>query len=299
MVPIESELPRLEMRHRAAMRFFDHVRKDDLEACIQVLEPEDVRVEFDLAFKRFSSSMDMIMPNPAANRYWEDLKFLGKVRLAAKQRFRDEQLDISDCGEKVKKLIEEHIHASHVRILHAPVDILSSKFTQQIEEMTSDEAKASEMEHAIRHEIRVKLDENPVFYTSLREKLEKLIALRKEKRIETVQLVLELKGLINELRNYSSAAKKLGLTEVEYAFYQLLGQELGGTEDDSLIDLTRIIVEDVARLAEVVEWTQKEDMQREMRRRIKRQLRASKCPPDKLESLPQKILDLAKVHFKR
>ena len=35
------------------------------------------------------------------------------------------------------------------------------------------------MEHAIRHEIHVKLDENPAFYASLRERLEKIIEDRK------------------------------------------------------------------------------------------------------------------------
>ncbi|MBA4496400.1 type I restriction endonuclease subunit R [Paenactinomyces guangxiensis] len=301
MLPIESELPRLQTRHRAAMRFFDYTRKSDLEACLKVLEPEDVRTQFDIAFKKFSSSMDMIMPNPAANPYREDLKFLGKVRLAAKQRFRDEEMDISDCGEKVKQLIEEYIQTSHVSVLHEPVDILSSWYMKKIDQMASDEAKASEMEHAIRHEIRVKLDENPVFYTSLREKLEQLIQGRKEERIESVQLVLELKELINQMRGYTSEAEKAGLTREEYPFYLLLQQELAQNDDDheAMKDLTQIIVEDVSTLAQVVEWTEKADVQREMRKRIKRQLRASKCPTDKLESLPQKVLDLARVHFKK
>lgn len=69
MMPVESEVPRLQSRHRAAMRFFDHVNTDNLEACIKVLEPEDVRTEFDLAFKRFSQSMDLVMPSPLANPY--------------------------------------------------------------------------------------------------------------------------------------------------------------------------------------------------------------------------------------
>src|SRR5579875_1222126 len=195
MMPVESELPRLQSRHRAAMRFFDHVNRDNLEACIKVLEPEDFRTEFDLAFKRFTQSMDLVMPSPLANPYRDDLKFLGKIRLAAKQRFRDEEMDISDCGAKVKQLIEEHVRANAFEVLHDPIDILSSRFNEYVDGMTSDEAKASEMEHAIRREIRVKLDENPVHYQSLKEKLEKLIADWKEHRLETVQLVLELQEL--------------------------------------------------------------------------------------------------------
>lgn len=302
MKPVESEIPRLQTRHRAAMRFFDKVDTGNLEACIKVLEPEDVRTEFDLAFKRFTESMDLIMPSALANPYREDLKFLGKVRLAAKQRFRDEELDISDCGEKVKQLIEDHVRASDVKILHKPIDILSSKFKQHVDNMTSDEAKASEMEHAIRHEIRVKFDENPVYFTSLREKLEKLIAEWKEHRMETVQLVFELQEMVqkNIQGYYSESGDASDIAREQRPFYDLFKAELNAddSEDEWIQDLTQIVFEEISVLRNVLDWITKEDTQREMRSKIKRQLRAVKCPADKLEALTQKIMDLAKVHFK-
>ena len=37
------------------MRFFNSVRyRNDLEQCIAVLAPEDIRAEFQIAFRRFS-----------------------------------------------------------------------------------------------------------------------------------------------------------------------------------------------------------------------------------------------------
>lgn len=303
MMPVESELPRLQSRHRAAMRFFDHVNSDNLEACIKVLEPEDVRAEFDLAFKRFAESMDLIMPSPLANPYRDDLKFLGKVRLAAKQRFRDEEMDISDCGAKVKELIEEHVRANAIEVLHDPIDILSSRFAEYVDDMSSDEAKASEMEHAIRHEIRVKFDENPVHYSSLKEKLEKLIAEWKEHRLETVQLVLQLQKLIKQdIQKYNDAQQASdGIVREQRPFYDLLRNELPSDshDDEQLSDLTQIVYEDVSTLQKIRDWTTKDDTQRDMRSRIKRQLRAAKCPPDKLDYIAQQVMNLARVHFKR
>jgi type I restriction enzyme R subunit len=302
MKPIDSELPKLQTRHRAALRFFEKVNQVNLEACIKVLEPEDVRTEFDLAFKRFSESMDLIMPSPLANPYRDDLKFLGKVRLAAKQRFRDEELDISDCGEKVKQLIEEHVRATEVKLLHKPIDILSSKFKKHVDEMKSDEAKASEMEHAIRHEISVKIDENPVYFTSLKEKLEKLITEWKEHRMETVQLVLKLEALRkNDILGYYEDSKdSTDVIREQRPFYDLFNQELNedANEDEWVKDLTQIVFEEVSVLQNIRDWTTKEDTQREMRKRIKRQLRVVKCPSDRLDAITQKVMDLAKVHFK-
>ena len=81
LTPSVDELPRLQSRHAAAMRFFQGVADtDDLDACVRVLEPEDVRAGFDLAFRRFSQSMDMLLPDQRALAYHADLRWLGKIR---------------------------------------------------------------------------------------------------------------------------------------------------------------------------------------------------------------------------
>ncbi len=104
MTPKGDEFPRLQARHAAAMRFFFRVKdKNDLEVCVSVLEPEDVRAEFDLAFKRFAQSLDMVLPDPGALPYVGDAKWLGKIRATAGAKFRDDKIDISDCGAKVSR----------------------------------------------------------------------------------------------------------------------------------------------------------------------------------------------------
>jgi type I restriction enzyme R subunit len=74
-----DEIPRLEHRHRQAMHFFEKVDRSDLEACLRVLEPEDRRAEFESAFKKFAQSMDMVLPDPVALPYQEDLRWLEKL----------------------------------------------------------------------------------------------------------------------------------------------------------------------------------------------------------------------------
>ncbi|OIJ22022.1 DEAD/DEAH box helicase [Anaerobacillus alkalidiazotrophicus] len=297
--PIDSEIPRLQSRHRSVMRYFDYINKNNADACVQVLEPEDVRNEFETAFKRFAKSMDMIMPNPKAQPYVSDLKFLGKIRQLAKSRYREEGMDITECGEKVRQLIAEHLHASSVEVLHDPIDILSNKFEQRLEEATTTEAKAAEMEHAVRHEIKVKMEENPVYYTSLREKLEELLQSRKAKQMEIVDLFEALREMVNDMRNTTQKSKEHGLEREQFPFYQMLEKELDYDDDkEALRDLTLIITETIQDEA-VIEWTAKDDIQREMRKKIKKQLRAIKCPKDKIDEVTQKLMDLAAVHYKK
>src|SRR5699024_6673148 len=178
---VDEEIPRLQSRHRRVMEFFDYIRKDDLEANLKVLEPEDVRHSFDTAFKKFSESMDMVMPSPKAKKYYDDLKWLGKVRQLAKSRYYvdDGTMDISDCGGKVRELIEEYLYATTPEILLEPMNSLSPQYEGKVNELKETSTTAGRMEHVIKHEICIKMDESAVKYSSSEEKLEELIEMRK------------------------------------------------------------------------------------------------------------------------
>lgn len=309
LLPKTEELPRLEVRHRAVMRFFDNIDKSDIEACIKVLESEDARADFDLAFRRFSQSMDMVLPDPSALRYGSDLKWLGKVRNAAKARFRDSTLDLSACGEKVRQLIEEHIRTNGVKKLLEPVSIFSQKFDEVVAELSTPEAKASEIEHAVRYEIHMHFDENPVFYQSLKERLEKIIEEKKQDRINAAEELKQLQMLVDETRNIGKVAQDLGFSsETEYALYKILESNTPTVKKNTLEDpstpygeqkgLTGVIMESLEKLA-VIDWIHKDDVQREMRRQIKGILRANGYEFDEIEVLTTKIMDLARVRLSK
>lgn len=304
MAPKVDELPRLQVRHQVAMRFFHRVKhKDDLEECVMVLEPEDVRGAFDQAFRDFAQSLDMLLPDPRALPFVEDMKWLGKIRAAAKARFRDDRLDVSDAGAKVRKLIEEAVAAEGISVLVKEVSIFSTEFEEKVGALKTPEAKASEMEHAIRHEIHVRLEENPAFYTSLRERLEKLIEDRKQHRIDAAKQLELLKVIKAEVQGEAEAAQQHGLTDFAYAIYGLLKpadpvvvRDSGAApQTDSWSDLATLIQEAIAPDTSIIDWTKKEDVQRQMRQKVKRQLRAARYQPEQVEALAAQIVDLARV----
>jgi len=294
--PKEDELPRLQARHSAAMRFFVRVKdRKDLDACLRVLEAEDVRAEFDAAFRRYSESLDMLLPDPRALPYVEDMGWLGKIRQAARARFRDATLDISDCGAKVRRLIEEAIIADGVRVLVKEVNLFSPEFDDKMDALKGPDAKASEMEHAIRHEIHVRLEEDPAFFQSLRERLEEIIEQRKAQRIDAAKQLELLDGLRREAQGRQDTAAALGLSETALAIYGLL---VGGTPtkmDEARKALAEDIEESVEPQTRIVDWTKKDDVQREIRRLIKRKLKAAQMPADQVEELAAGLLELLKA----
>ena len=60
-----------------------------------------------------------------------------------------------------------------------------------------------------------------------------------------------------------------------------------------------MIDEAVTPFTDLVDWEQKDDVQRQMRSRIKRQLRAGGINDETVESLATDIVDLAKVRTDR
>ena len=60
------------------------------------------------------------------------LRRLGKISVGARNLFRDEQLDIAGAGEKVRKLIEEHVYSTGVDSKIKPVDLLATDFKEKL-----------------------------------------------------------------------------------------------------------------------------------------------------------------------
>jgi type I restriction enzyme R subunit len=297
----------VEMYHRAAIRFFGRVNRDDLEACVRVLEPEDTRAQFDEQFRKFGRAMDQLMPDPRAAPYRDDLRWLGRIRLSAAARFRDDKIDISDCGEKVRALIAEYIGAERIEQLLEPVSILSPKFDEEVEKLENTDAKASEMEHAIKEELKIRYEENPVFYQTLRERLEQILAERKMERLSSAEELRRLRTLAQELRSVANIAESMGLTPVSFALYELLLQDgsdgatkvaeargVYHTEVDEAKRELASLLEDQLRALAVIDWRTKDDVQREMRRQIKRQLRAAGVDGDPLDGLTSAVIDIAR-----
>lgn len=306
MRPKTEVLPRVESYHRTVMRFFTGVTRDDVEGCIRLLEPEDARAEFEMAFHRFSHAIDMLLPDPAALPFLSDLKWLGKVRNAARVRFRDPRFDLSGCRAKVRALIEEHIASGGVDQLLEPVSILAPEFEDEINKLGSDEARASQMEHALRHEIHIRLDENPVFYQSLRERLAQIIEDRRQARINAAEQLRLLGDVVRDIKNVHATAQAVGLDETGFAIYELLGAArdgVGEADDRRGVDGGRRahaaqMLADLQELA-VIDWVHKEDVQRRMRQAVKRSLRSAGYAREHLDELTAKVLDLARVRLAR
>jgi len=304
MVPLAEKKPELEAAHNKAVSFFDDL--DDIETCLQSLEPDDRRVEFNNAFRRFSKLMDIVMPDPIANPYKDDLEKLVDIHSQAKKRYRDDTMNIEGCGAKVREIIQDHIASSGIEVLNdEPVSVMEAdEFDARVEGLESDEARASEMRHALKHELNVRYDEDPVQYGSLQEQVEELIEQYKQKRLTDQEIIEELRDVMNEIRSRDREAKKKGLAgATELSFYHavetVLEAENRDIGQDQILDLTRNTVEAVEEHASTVEWKQKVNVQKAMRRDVKIELYTADVDlaQEELDELTNRIIKLARAHY--
>ena len=192
---ILSELPILEERYRRLIQHFGAVGIRDIEAfvkgtlgtpeaevaaihgAVRALRDIKARADFEVYFKKFLESLNLILPNPAGHPYRGAARRFGYLLHVVKERYKDESLDIADAGGKVKALINEHLVDLGINPKIPPIELLSDDFFAHVQKHSDGEpeAKASEMEHAIRKHCTVHFDEDPAFYKRLSEKLERLI----------------------------------------------------------------------------------------------------------------------------
>ncbi|AUX10074.1 type I restriction enzyme, R subunit [Halalkaliarchaeum desulfuricum] len=302
MVPVEDKQPDLEAAHSKAISFFDDL--DEVEQCVQSLEPDDRRIEFKNAFKRFSKLMDVVLPDPMANPYLEDLERLSTIYGKSKERYRDETMNLEGAGAKVRKLIQDHITSRGIEVLNdEPVSIMDEvEYDAKLEGLESDEARASEMQNAIKHEINVRFDEDPVQYGSLRDRLEELIEKYREGRYDERETIEELRELMDEIRSRDKQARNKGLRdETDLSFYHAVEDVLSEHDagEEELIELTADLVGTVEGFVTKVEWKEKTQLQNRMRKEVTGDLYRSEIDisADERKELTNRVIELARNHY--
>lgn len=200
LASLKDEVPVLRERH---LRVVDIFRQrgvenlDDAEACVEVLGNEKLRAEFVVKLKAFLASLDTVLPRPDGLPFSADAKQLAYIHARARNRYKEGPVLGKDVGAKVRKLIDDHVVSLGVDPKIPPIQLTDAEFDTHLGRAASDRAKASEMEHAIRSHIRRHLDEDPVRFRKLSERLNDILRTLGEQWNE---VIAQLQHMVDELR---------------------------------------------------------------------------------------------------
>jgi type I restriction enzyme R subunit len=295
---LKEEIPKLEKAHLQTLKFFKGKNLDNLDECVLALEKEDIRHEFEISFKKFAKLMDVVLPDPSAGKFLKDLKLLGKIAHGARNTYRDEQLNILDAGEKVKKLIEEHISATGVNPKIPPINLLDPKFEEQVKQGTNSKMRATEIKNAIRHHIHIKLDDDPAYYRKLSEKLEEIIQEHSDRWDELVQQLFKFR---DEMRKEPTPPQ--GITSAELPFYNLYIETMASDSDEEnshelAKNFSTKIINFLNEASQIVDFFNKPDEVRRLKREIKNILiEMPHVNEELIKEVTDSFMDLAKHRF--
>jgi type I restriction enzyme R subunit len=312
-----------------AESYFKGLSLDDTWVCVNVFAADedtegdfkaDLFERFEADYRDFAWLMDRFLPNAAALGYVDRLTRLTRIRAYVRAQFLriNADIDWSGVSAKIKDLINARVDAE-VKELMKPVSILDSEFDSRIGALPHDEARASVMEHAIRAQIKERIDENPAFYERLSEQLEKIIAQMRQRVIDAAEACRRLARLRSEVMSEAQVATQQGMSEVSFAVYELLEQSTGRRPtggrptqvreapqpyrlqvDEDLKDIA-IRLEGIMKQGQsIIDWQDREDVQRMMRRDIKRELRkVDGLSEERIEELARTMIEIARRKLAR
>ena len=288
---ISTELPVLDERYHRLLQLFEALGVKQIaafvngqlgdaateaavvHAAVKALKDERQRADFEVYLKKFLMSLDIILPYPSAQPFRVPAKRFGYILQVTKERYKDASLQLGDAGEKVKALINEHLVSLGINPKVPPVELLAEDFLQRLQQHAGNngEAKASEMEHAIRKHCTVHHDEDPAFYQRLSEKVDALI----ERHHDQWDLLADqLAGLRSEAAKGRQRGED-GMSREATTFYEhvvqvgFAGGPVPAGDKPGLKALMETLVELLQTTIGSIDFWQSQDKQKRLRGEIK------------------------------
>jgi type I restriction enzyme R subunit len=311
---LRAEIPKLRDRHDRLIGFLAGHGIHDLdteagrEACVQLLADEHLRGTFDALLRQFLRTLEVVLPRPEGLEYGDVAKRFLLVQYFVRRRYRDQLdggFDPSLYGAKVRRLLDEHVRATRVEQRIPPVAITAEDFLARVEALADPRARAAEMEHALRWHISQHLDEDPVRYRRLSERLDQVLAALGE---QTDQLVIELGTLIEAARS-PRADDGLGLNpQLERPLLDILVEARTKAGSDgatpiifpSLVPLTRQLAREITRQAGMVGFAENAHAQDRLRRWLFNQLvDEDACELDQAVSVADELMQVVRARVRQ
>lgn len=175
------------------------------------------------------------------------------------------------------------------------ISILSDDFLNTVKADKNQNLQLEVLKKLLNDEIKSQRRKNVVQSRRFSEMLEQTLLRYQNRSLETAEVISELIELAKEMRQASTRGDELGLTAYEMAFYDAVSHFDSVRElmDQKLLAEIAQKLTDTIRQSVTIDWTEREAVRADMRRRIKRLLRRVGYPPDKRDDAIQLVIEQA------
>jgi type I restriction enzyme R subunit len=317
-----EEVEKLPQRQHQLCDLFKELRnKLDEEGFERHLADEERREDFYERLAQFArtlaiglSTADWINDprNEAAIvSYKEDLRRFQKLRTAVRKRYQ-EDIDFKLYEERVRKLLDQHIHANEVINLTAPVNIFDEKaFEEAVSEQATPASKADMIASLTQRTITERMEEDPIYFQKISALIQKAIDDHRAQRISQ----LEFLNIVRDAREqvvrprHDDVPQNLRGNDAAVAFYHAIEKQLaivsapGSDVRADAAEAAETMLNIIAR-RRVVNWVQREDVQNEMRNDlddylfdVMRDGKGHPLTPDLMDEIIDRVLSIARARL--
>ena len=177
------------------------------------------------------------------------------------------------------------------------ISILSDEFLNFVKVMPQKNLVFEALKKLLMDEIRIRRKKNLIQARSFEALLDKAIKAYTNRSVEAAEIVQQLIELAKKMREEQKRGTQLNLTEEEVAFYDALADNESAKEvlgDTTLKMMAHELVE-MIRKNVTIDWTLRDNVQANLRVKVKHLLKKYKYPPDKQQKATDTVLDQAKL----
>jgi type I restriction enzyme R subunit len=316
-----EEIEKLPQRqHQLWDLFKDLPNKLDEEGFERHLGDEERREDFYERLAQFARTLAISLStadwindprNEAAiASYKEDLRRFQKLRTAVRKRYQ-EDIDFKLYEERVRKLLDQHIHASEVITLTAPVNIFDEKaFEEAVGEQTTPASKADMIASLTQRTITERMEEDPVYFEKISALIQKAIDDHRAQRISQLEFLTIIRDAREQVvrPRHDDVPQHLRGNDTAVAFYHAIEKHLAAVAPGADVradagEAAEAMLDIIAQ-RRVVNWAQRDDIQNEMRNDlddylfdVMRDGKGHPLTPDLMDEIIDRILSIARTRM--
>ena len=269
-----------------------------------ILAQEDGKDRCTASVRELSQAFALAVPDPAALSIRDDVAFFQAVAAALSKPAPGESRQEEDLDHAVRQIISRAVAPQGVLDIFAAagldkpdISVLSEEFLAEVRGLPQRNLAVEALRRLLQGEVTRRRSRNVVQARSFAEMLENSIRRYQNRAIEAAQVIEELIGLAEEIREADARGEQLGLSDDELAFYDALETNDSAVKvlgDETLRAIACELVETV-RNNVTIDWTMRENVRARLRTLVKRILRRHGYPPDKQEKATVTVLEQAEA----
>ncbi len=261
--------------------------------------------------KRLATAFALAVPRDETREVGPHLAFFQRVAAMIRKRLVEEsgpadgqRRGAVDIDAAVRQVIGGAVDAGEVIDLFAAagldaarLDILSDEFLKRVSALEQKNLALETLRKLLADQIKVSERSNLVQARKFREALEDAMLSYTNKQITTAQMIAQLLELAKWVREAKRHGQDLGLSDEETAFYDALAEN-GSAKEVMKSDQLRLMARELAEMVKKMprlDWTERESVRADLRRKVRRLLAMYGYPPDLSEEAAQLVLKQAEL----